>query len=122
MQSFNSELKVGMQDMIIGTGNPKNSWLIGSVVTVEEFWKVGQDVTDAYIGVREAGFNVVASDKCIALVLVSGCNRTGTTASGNFHMKAGFANLQEKNLMPLPPLDDDAIIESTETPKETSKC
>lgn len=116
------KLEIGMPAMIIGTGSPENSWLIGSVVTVEGFWKMGQDVTDVYLGVREAGLTVEVGPKCIAYVLVSGCKRTGKTKSGDFKMRPGFANIQEKNLMPLPPLDDDAIIEATEKTKETEKC
>lgn len=116
------KLEIGMPALIIGVGAPENSWVIGSVVTVEGFWKVGQDVSDAYIGVKESGSSVVVGNKCVALVLVSGCKRTGRTMSGEFYMPAGFANLQEKNLMPLPPLDDDAIIEATEKLKETEKC
>ena len=116
------KLEIGMPALIIGVGAPENSWLIGSVVTVEGFWKVGQDVTDVYLGVREAGHSIVVREKCIGLVLVSGCKRTGRTQTENFCMSPGFANLQEKNLMPLPPLDDDAIIEATEKTKETEKC
>ncbi|WOZ57555.1 hypothetical protein [Pseudomonas phage vB_PseuGesM_254] len=117
-----SKLEIGMPAMIIGSGKPENSWLIGSVVTVEGFWKIGQDVTDAYLGVKEAGYTVEVGSQCSSLVLVSSCKRTAKSGCGRFLMKPGFANLQEKHLMPLPPLDDDAIIEATEKTKETEKC
>lgn len=119
---MNPELKVGMPAMIIGCRHPENSYLIGTVVMIEEIWEPGMDVTRWYIGAAENRCRITVKDTTLANILVSECKRTAHDATQTFSMPNGYANLSPKYLMPLPPLDDDAIILHTETPKETEKC
>lgn len=106
--SFNPELKVGMQAMVIGVHQPKNSHMIGKVVTVEGLADIGE-VRDEWFTEM---FHGVALKHVVALV----------TGLGKTHGFIGECSLiQQKYLMPLPPLDDDVIIEATQI-KETAKC
>lgn len=109
MQGFNPELKVGMQAMIIGTHQPKNSHVIGKMVTIEGLGNIGE--------LRDEWFNEIYIGTPLPrpLALISGI---GTGAG----IIDGHSTIQQKYLMPLPPLDDDVIVEATQKPKETAKC
>ena len=109
MQSFNPELKVGMQAMVINTTKPENSHLIGRVVMVEALHDVGDSIQEWYV----AGYNVLPLKHAMAIV-------TGLPTGK--HHKEGYSTIQQRHLMPLPPLDDDIITEATAKPKETVKC
>lgn len=113
------ELEIGMPAMIIGCKRPENSYLIGTIVKIEAFWNKGDDITSFYIGAKESGTTVRCNTSA---AVVSESKFTNNTTCGEFHMPKGWTNIDPKYLMPLPPLDDDAIIEATEKPKETTKC
>lgn len=116
MQSFNSELKVGMQAMVIGCKHPENSWIIGRVVTIEALFVIGESVPYEF---RSPLGKLTPPERrgkfAVDVAIVSGYHT-------NPYMAENHGISDRKYLMPFPPLDDDAIIESTETPKETSKC
>lgn len=109
MESFNPQLQIGMQAMVINVHHEKNSHLIGKMVTVEALCDSGM--------VPGEWFNPVFENRKaeFALALVSGLG----TAGGH---KADCATIQQRHLMPLPPLDDDAIIFANENTKELEKC
>lgn len=109
MKTFNNELKVGDLAMIINTHCPENRHLIGSVVKVEMFMQVGDIMTDYYLGAASAGVMVVVKPSCTARVLVSGCRVTGKSSGEGFSMRDGYCNINEKYLMPIPPLGDDVL-------------
>lgn len=109
MQSFNPELKVGMQAMVIGVRHEKNAGIIGKIVTIEDLCGAGH-VPDGWY---EPQFTGKQAESPWALV-------TGIGHSGGH--RRGCATIKQKYLMPLPPLDDDAIIFANENVKETSKC
>lgn len=119
MQSFNPELKVGMLAMIIGCSKPENTYLIGTMVTVEAIMEMGETFPDQYLSQKAKDALVQGRIKWTPFkrqtILVSGVNTHWT-------VKENHASFNPIHLMPLPPLDDDVIIEATETPKETSKC
>jgi hypothetical protein len=107
MEGFNQKLEVGQLAMIISTRLPENSFLIGSIVTIEAFWHQGEDVTSFYQGVAESGKTVVVRGEATAVV--SGCKYTGRTLTGDFCMEAGWTNFNPQRLMPLPPLEEKEI-------------
>lgn len=109
MQSFNTELKVGMQAMIIGVALPENAGYVGKMVTIEALLDVGESVQQWY----DEGYSVTPLKYAMAIITGLGTGK---------HHKPGYATIQQKYLMPLPPLDDDVIIEAAQKPKETSKC
>lgn len=109
MQSFNPELKVGMQAMIVGTRLPEHSHHIGKIVTIEDLADAGE-VKDAWFTPNH--YNTTLS---VSLALISGIGKT-VGINGN------MSTIQQKNLMPLPPLDDDDMIFANENVKETEKC
>ncbi len=116
MKSFNPELKVGMQAMVIGCKQPKNSWIIGKVVTIEALCVIGESVPDEFRSALAQQTPPESRGKfVIDVAIVSGYHTNPSMAENH-----GISD--RKYLMPLPPLDDDVIVESTETPKETSKC
>lgn len=108
MQSFNPELKVGMQAMVINVHHPENTHLIGKLVMVEALLSVGESVQEWY----DSAYTVLPLKFNMAIVTGVGTGK---------HHKDGYATFKQIYLMPLPPLDDDAIIEATQT-KETAKC
>lgn len=101
---FNDKLEVGQPAMIINTRLPENSWLIGSVVTVEGFIEVGDDISHLF----KLPDDTLGTTK-LKSVLVSGCKLTGKTVSGEFQMKNGYALFNSKNLMPIPKLKESEI-------------
>lgn len=109
MQGFNPELKIGMQAMIIGTHQPKNSHVIGKMVTIEGLGDAGE--------LRDEWFNEIYVGIPLPrpLALISGI---GTGAG----IVDGHSTIQQKYLMPLPPLDDDDMIFANENTKELEKC
>jgi hypothetical protein len=109
MQSFNPELKIGQLAMIINTTQQKNVHLLGSIVTIEAFIEPGTIIPEQYT-TREA-----KSSTTYKRAVVSGIHTEPV-------LIANHASLNIKHLMPLPPLDDDAIIFANENVKETSKC
>lgn len=102
---FNDKIEVGRPAMIINTRLPENYWLIGSVVTVEGFIEVGDDISHLFE--LPDGFTLGATK--LKSVLVSGCKRTGQTVNGDFQMKKGYALFNSKNLMPIPKLKESEI-------------
>jgi hypothetical protein len=112
MQGFNPELKVGMQAMIIGVRYPENAHKIGKVVTIEGLGSIG-DVPGWYS--QPYSETKLTFD----LALVSGIGPTPGILNG-------MSSIQQKYLMPLPPLDDDNFetdaSKSTKQPKEAVKC
>lgn len=102
------EVKVGELAIVISTTHVANRGLIGRVVTVVAIAETAKERDDWYEPPR-------ANYLDFKLALVSGLGPT----SG---VKDGHSIILVKHLMPLPPLDDDAIIEATEKPKETTKC
>jgi hypothetical protein len=109
MKLFNSMLDVGMKAMIIGVRLPENSHLIGKVVTVECFLKGGELIPAEFV---EKFGSVKVWDKPCNYVVVSGlsCKKE--------HWRTGYRMLDPKNLMPLPPLEDDEFQESSQQPKK----
>lgn len=112
MESFNTELKIGMQAMIVGCTHPENTHLIGKMVTVEAFVEAGQLIPRQYTTI-----DVGADSSCsYQRSIVSGVNTTRI-------LIANHASLNSKHLMPLPPLDDENFEESKSIEiKETAKC
>lgn len=111
MQSFNPELKVGMPAMVIGCAKPENRHVIGKMVTVEALFKQGDKVPAEFLSIHAGPTQAFLSD----VAIVSGIHV-------NRALIENHAVINVKYLMPLPPLDDDVIIEATEKPKETVKC
>jgi NDP-sugar pyrophosphorylase family protein len=115
MQSFNSKLEVGMQAMVIGCKQPKNSWVIGKMVTIEALCQKGENVPDEFLSEQ---FKAEDSDRTPFLSNVAIVRGIHVNTSILFN----HAVINEMYLMPLPPLDDDAIIFANENVKETEKC
>lgn len=109
MQSFNPELKVGMQAMIIGVHQPKNVHLIGKVVMIEALLAIGDSVQEWYVDT----YTVSPLKYNMAII---------TGLSTGLHHKEGYSTIRQEHLMPLPPLDDDATIFANENVKEAEKC
>ena len=108
MQGFNPELKVGIPAMVVGVRDPKNSHIIGKMVVIEALCDAGLVPPEWYDP-------VFVKDTDYSLALVTGLgDRRG-------HRKS-CSTIQQRHLMPLPPLDDDAIIFANENEKETEKC
>lgn len=111
---MNSELKVGMKALVIGCKHPKNSWIIGRMVTIEALCVMGESVPDEF---RSPMAQLTPPDRrgkfVVDVAIVSGYHT-------NAHMAENHGISDQKYLMPLPPLDDDASIFHTETPTETS--
>lgn len=107
--SFNPELKVGMLAMVINVRMPEHTRHIGKTVMIEDLADVGE-IKDSWFTDEYQGRKLGAS-----LALISGLGKT-QGVNGN------MSTIQQKHLMPLPPLDDDVIIEATQKPKETVKC
>lgn len=111
MQGFNPELKIGMQAMIIGVRNPDNAWAIGKLVVIEAFVEVGECLPPEFTA---QGFASTHKNP-EKMAIVSGVHT-------HYLVIENHANINIKYLMPLPPLDDDVIIEATQKPKELAKC
>lgn len=115
MQGFNRELKVGMQAMIVGCKQPKNSWIIGKMVIIESLHEKGEKVPDEFLSddFKSSGNDHSAFLSNVAIVR-------------GVHMNTSIiedhAVINQAYLMPLPPLDDDAIIFANENVKEAEKC
>lgn len=114
MQGFNPELKVGMLAMIIGCKQPKNTWVIGKMVTIEALHESGENVPDEFL-TKE--FKAGGNDRSPFLSNVAIVRGIHVNTS----IIEDHAVVSQMYLMPLPPLDDDVIIEATQT-KETAKC
>lgn len=108
MHSFNPELKVGMLAMVINVRLPEHVVHIGKTVLIEDLADAGEIKNDWYASEYQ-GIKLA-----VPLALISGLGKT-PGVNGN------MSTIQQKHLMPLPPLDDDVIIEATQT-KETAKC
>lgn len=106
MKMFNNQLEVGQPAMIINTRLPENLYLVGGIVTVEEFISVGSDVSKYY---ELPGSTKLNPNKYPGIVVVSGCKLTGKSEGGNISMLPGYALFGRKNLMPLPPLEEKEI-------------
>lgn len=102
---FNNKLEVGQLAMIINTRLPENRWLIGSVVTVEAFVKVGDDLTEFF----DLPHNVTLGPTKYDAVMVAGCKTTTKTLDKRFSMKPGHSLFNAKNLMPIPKLKETEI-------------
>lgn len=113
---MNPELKVGMLALIIGCKHPQNSWIIGKTVIIEGLFTIGECVPDQF---RSDAAKRTPPERRGAfttnVAIVSGYNTSPWILENH-------GVIGQQHLMPLPPLDDDAIIHSTETPKETEKC
>jgi hypothetical protein len=106
MKTFNNKLEIGQPAMIINTRLPENRYLVGGVVTVEEFVSVGDDISKYY---ELSGGSTLNPNKHPGIVVVSGCKLTGKSANGSVSMIPGYALFGAKNLMPLPPLGEKEI-------------
>lgn len=97
MKLFNNALDVGMKAIIIGTKQPKNSHLIGKIVTVECFLKDKETISSEYLveGVRAH----VATGCGVAVI-------SGAIGRNSENWKEGYRMIDPKHLMPLPPLDE----------------
>lgn len=115
MQGFNPELKIGMQAMIIGCKQPKNTWVIGKMVTIESLHVVGEQVPDQYLSDSFKENQQSKGSFTVNVAIVSGVHT-------NESLLENHAVINQAYLMPLPPLDDDAIIFADENVKETEKC
>lgn len=104
---FKGELVIGQPAMIINVRQSVNSHMIGQVVIVESVMKAGDDISELFIGAKEAGVVIRARNEPFPVVAVSGSTRTAKTNDGRFSMRSGWTNFDMKNLMPLPPLDDE---------------
>lgn len=106
MKTFNNQLEIGKPAMIINTRLPENLFLVGGIVTVEEFASVGSDVSKYFDLSNGSTMN---KNKHPNLVVVSGCKLTGKSEGGNISMLPSYALFSAKNLMPLPPLEEKEI-------------
>lgn len=106
MNTFGGKLEVGQPAMVIKTRLPENSWLIGSIVTVERFVQTGENLKSIFIMPDDVALGLMQHQSC---VLVSGSKKTGKTSDGNYSMKEGHCLFNAGNLMPLPPLDEKEI-------------
>jgi len=110
-EPFNQELKVGDPAMIIGCRNPENSHVIGKMVVIEALVEAGKCLPPEFTAL---GF-VAGHISTERMAIVSGIHT-------HYLLIENHANIAAKYLMPLPPLDDDAIIFANENVKETEKC
>lgn len=108
MEGFSGKLEVGQMAMVVGCRDPRNSHVIGKIVTIEGLCDIGPVPPEWYNPVFE-------KDTDINLALVTGLGSRG----GH---RENCSTIQQRHLMPLPPLDDDAIIFANENVKETEKC
>jgi hypothetical protein len=106
MKMFNNQLEVGQPAMIINTRLPENRYLVGGIVTVEEFVSVGDDISKYY---ELSGGDTFNPNRHPDIVVVSCCKLTGKSTSGSVSMLPGYALFGRKNLMPLPPLEEKEI-------------
>jgi hypothetical protein len=115
MESFNSKLEVGMQAMIIGCKQSKNSWVIGKMVTIEALHQKGESVPDQFLTEECKAATSERHPFLSACAIVRGIHVNNVIIEDH-------AVINQVYLMPLPPLDDDAIIFANENVKETEKC
>jgi hypothetical protein len=115
MQSFNPELKVGMPAMIIGCKQPKNSWVIGKMVTIEALCEKGEAVAEPFQSEQWKATGYEGGTFISDVAIVRGIHTNPAIIDDHAVINVTY-------LMPLPPLDDDAIIFANENVKETSKC
>ena len=106
MKLFNNQLEVRQPAVIINTRLPENLYLVGGIVTVEEFVSVGDDISKYY---QLSGGDIFNPNKHPGIVVVSGCKLTGQSVNGSVSMLPGYALFSRKNLMPLPPLEEKEI-------------
>jgi hypothetical protein len=112
MQSFGGKLEIGQLAMVINTRHAENRHLIGTTVTVEGFMETGEILPAQFcVPGRRSSWKAVGR-----MVIATGVDSSNTVVIKNHSV------FEENHLMPLPPLDDDVIIESTEKPKETATC
>lgn len=118
MQLFNNMLAVGMQAIIMNTTKEENNDLIGKVVTVEALVDQGDNIAQ-YWDVPE-GSEILANYGKQA-VIVSGIPRQveAYTRCGQHKIKYGYADLDAKYLMPLPPLSEKEMETENENQLET---
>lgn len=107
---FEGKLEIGGLAMIIGCSKPDNSWVIGSVVTVEAILEKG-DSSEQWYDLPE-GKRIAPVPHPV--VVVSGCKITGKSMSQEIFMRDGHAFFKPHNLMPLPPLDEKELEEERE--------
>lgn len=102
---FEGKLEVGMLAMIINTRHEGNKSLIGSIVTVERMPARGEDITDLFPTatniIREAHPDIVVCSGVTALA--------PTTSSCGNVIRNGYVRISRKNLMPLPPLEEEEV-------------
>ena len=115
MQSFNPELKVGMQAMVIGCKQPQNSWVIGKMVIIEALHVKGGQTPDEFVSDLFKASGQAKGGYASNVAIVRGIHTNPAIIENH-------AVINQMYLMPLPPLDDDAIIFADEQTKETSKC
>lgn len=100
MIPMNNDLQIGQPAIIIGCYNPSNSWIIGRVVTVVELISAGEKLSDEYFN----GGNPFDITAPVNLAMVTGVNTELCIIDNH-------ALIQQKYLMPIPPLDDDVLDE-----------
>lgn len=115
MQSFNQELEIGMMALIVGCKQPKNVWVIGRMVTIESLHQKGEQVPDQFLSDSFKGSGKGKTVFETNVAIVRGIHT-------NVSILEDHAVIDQKYLMPLPPLDDDAIIFANENTKELEKC
>lgn len=103
MESYKSELQVGMPAMIVGVHHPENSHFLGKVVMVEALMFIGESIQAFY----KPDYAVLPLKMDMAVIVGIG--------TGKHHLE-GYSTIQQKHLMPLPPLEEPSIDECTFTP------
>lgn len=103
-------LEVGMKAMIVGARTALGQQFIGRIVTIHQVLQAGDFIDKETL-----------RDKIDVLVPAGANSDGGAVVQGEIHpgnplMLDGFAIFQGKHLMPLPPLADPGIDESTFTP------
>lgn len=107
---FDGKLEIGMLAMIINTRHEANRSLIGKIVTIEEIPAIGDDVSHLF----PTATNVIRENHP-DIVICSGASAPypSVTSRGDA-VREGYVRLASKNLMPLPPLDEEEFAKERE--------
>lgn len=107
MQKFEGKLEVGGLAIVIGCRWSENSWAIGKVVELHAATPVGGRVSCKYTRNRKSFHNQLDSDGWV--IYIDG--HRGSL------MNDGFALIESKYLMPIPPLSDNELETEQEIPE-----
>lgn len=104
MEGFNNKIQVNQLAMIIRTRMPEYSYLIGQVVMVEAITHTGGLIPDQFVDKNK--YDEIDSKVEGAVASLAGFKMNGIVE--------GYMHIAQKNLMPLPPLDEKELAKDKE--------